>query len=152
MLWYATYRFKDNNGGVAEVRRRYFSDAPPINAVLQCAPILQSISSAALFDIQIETEFQYDAEAPDELSTVYKRLYLLFRDNDRTTHGILSIPSPSQSLPIDETGAYRLVRLSREALLLSGMLDTLEGAVSSILLAGTTKFLTHYVVGGTTRS
>lgn len=81
-------------------------------------------------------------------SDVYQRFIALFREGDNW--GSLSIPSVG-SLPFDEDGPYTDIRVTRESLVLSGMLGILEDIASGTVREDGTNFPTTYLVGGRTR-
>ena len=81
-------------------------------------------------------------------SDVYERFIALFREGSEW--GSISIPSVG-TLPFDEDGPYRGIRVTREALVLSGMLGSLEDIASGTVREDGTDVPTTYYLGGRTR-
>ena len=145
------YYFRDNEGNVAQVKLHADPDAAAssggIGFAEAVAEELQSRSDAALTHyVQV---YKYDASPPGgrpaPASNCYRSLLLFFRDAGKG--GTLSIPSPSNSLPFDGNGAYRLTRLAPGPVLLSGVLDSLQSVLAPVVFPDGTPFPTGFVVG-----
>jgi len=110
---------------------------------------LDAVSTAEVLKakvIYVDTDFSFGPPEPD--SDVFERFIALFREDDEW--GSISIPSVG-ALPFDEDGPYRHVRVTREALVLSGMLASLEDLASGTVRQDGTSFPTTFYVGGRTR-
>ena len=81
-------------------------------------------------------------------SDVYTRCICIFSEGGEW--GSISVPSVG-ALPFDADGPYANIRLTREALVLSGMLADVESIAAGQVRPDGSDFPTTFVVGGLTR-
>lgn len=144
--------FLDYNGGEASLTIN-----PPQGAshevilagVQRVCERLDSISLAEITRVRvIYVDDALNLTPAQPGSDVYTRLICIFSEGSEW--GSIAIPSVG-ALPFDEDGPYRDIRVTREALLLSGMLGVLEDLVSGTVRQDGSEFPSTYYVGGTTR-
>lgn len=145
------YTFQDNNGkkgttGLWLPATNFPSEHE--GAAISIAAPLAALSNAALVGARLSYPIDIPASNPPEISSnVYRRMVLVFTDG--SNYGLLSIPSGNR-LYTDLDGDYRSIRITRERLLLLGMLPALESALGDTYLQWGEPFPSTYSVGAIT--
>lgn len=153
----AEFRFRDNNGKRSTVTLLFADEGQGGTFALaldRCAAIAAAavgLSDAYLERYRATKTYQTEGLPPASAqSSVYRRAALLFRDDGDTEGVWLTIPSYSPNLPVDADGPYAGRRITRENLVLSGMLGDIQDFVSGQLRPDGSPFPTYFRVGYTT--
>lgn len=120
-----------------------------VAGVIRLCGKLDAVSTAEIVQAKIIYDLDEFAFGPPAInSDVFERCVLLFRDGE--LWGSFSLPSVG-ALPFDTDGPYRGVRVTRENLVLSGMLADVESLVTNTLRPDGAPFPQTFYVGGRTR-
>lgn len=146
---HAVFHWRDNNGGRAE-NLIYFAGSTDYGAIAAkaaaLAPLLEAVSSARLVRYELRFELPWQAAAPAAPDSNARSYTLLFyRNNDRVAS--IKVPSAGR-LPYQVSGPYAGVRVTREDLAVSGLLDTVEGLAAGLVDRLGRPYPTTFSVGG----
>lgn len=131
---HVVYHWRDSSGGRAE-NLLYFAGSTDYGAIAAkaaaLAPLLEAVSSARLvrYELRFELPWQTDVlPTPDSNARSYTLLF--YRNDDRVAS--IKVPSAGR-LPYQVSGPYAGVRVTRDDLALSGLLNTVESLASGLV-------------------
>jgi hypothetical protein len=154
-MYQVTYYLVDNKGNKAQFGFKLASDegqgvsfALALDRAAIIAELLTRLSDAHVTGYKVSrTTTMPGLPAPSPSSNIWRRCQFLFRDDATGRRDSVTIPSYRTNLPFDTTGPYRAIRIRREGLLLSGLLDSVQGLVAGTVDRNGVPFPPDCVVG-----
>lgn len=148
---YIRFRFRDNNGGKAQMRvyPRDTSEAGASAYALALASACATLSDAVLYEVTIIWPLAIPAPPATPPDSDVRTAAVLFYRN-ATDVASVTLPAP-RALLFETAGPYAGLRITRASAQLSGLLQTLDGLVQGLLDPLGRPYGPVFSVGGRTR-
>lgn len=147
---------RDGNGKTSETSLRVADESQGGSYALALyraqavVSAIQGLTDAYVYQFTIEREYALSGvSVAGPSSNIYRKLQLFFREDGSLQGSSITIPSYRTALPFDANGPYRAIRLQRQAVVLSGMLASVQGLVQGTVAPNGDAFPTYFRVGTT---